>query len=115
VNIQVGSKIRISMQLHDGKANKIVYADIISVFGEQLARIQLSHVSGGLYLSQDGFEMPDVEIVAQYHVADSEDYEVVSESYRPVPRPKSEPKFLIGEVTSRVKSSEYIEGIIYEA
>jgi len=109
--IVVGQPVPLKAQLHDGNPSVKVLAIILDDIGKEIGREDLIHAQNGLYIST-AFVMPDVpSISAQYLTNKLDDYEIKTETFDSIPKPKPEEKFLLGEVVGRVKSNEIIIGV----
>ena len=111
MNILVGDIIPLSAQLHDGKPDVEVRAIVRDDIGLELTNEKLFHAGSGLYISND-VNVPDVRhVVVQYITNAPKDYEIGTEVFKALPKPKPQEKIAIGEVLSKIKSIEIITGI----
>lgn len=111
INIEVGKSIPLVLQVFDKRSDLKVTAKLVDNFGIHIATKELTSFGDGLYMNQS-IEMPDVKfIVAQYFV-EPDDYEVSSDQFFAIPKPSEPDKFIVGQVESRIKSNEYVIGVI---
>ena len=105
IKVQVGQPIPLNLQLYDGKSDVKVMSIIVDSNKNEVFRADLSHVSNGLYLNMD-FPMPEFVdfVIAQYFTDKPEEYAVVTDTFKAVPKPVPEEKIIVGEVISMEKS-----------
>ncbi len=114
IDVKVGSKIPLILQVHDGNPNLDVEAILIDSFGKEFMRAKLGPVSGGLYINNE-IEMPSIDIlIAQYHTDKPEDYEVAQDVFKAIPKPNPPEKMIVGEVVDKALWDEdVIMGVAY--
>ena len=101
IDVKVGSKIPLILQVHDGNPNLSVDAVLIDTFGNEFMRAKMNPVAGGLYINNE-IEMPDIQmLIAQYHTDKPEDYEIAQDVFKAIPKPNAPEKMIVGEVIDK--------------
>lgn len=101
IDVLVGEKIPLILQVHDGNENLKVEATLFDGFGKEFMRVELTPIRGGLY-SNYTVDMPEIPLlVAQYLTDKPADYEVVQDIFKAIPKPIKPAKMIIGEVIKK--------------
>jgi len=101
IDVLVGEKIPLILQVHDGNENLKVEATLFDGFGKEFMRVELTPIRGGLY-SNYTVDMPEVPLlVAQYLTDKPDDYEVAQDVFKAIPKPKAPEKMIVGEVVDK--------------
>jgi hypothetical protein len=83
MNLNIGAKIPLSLQLYDGAVGKFIRARLYNQAGTQIAGspVALTHVAGGLYINA-ALVMPACDfLVAAYKVYDDSGFTTLSGDY----------------------------------
>jgi hypothetical protein len=100
IDVVVGGKIPLNLQVFDGNPNLSVTAALIDKHGKEFFRVTLSHLSNGLYVNFD-LEMPEVDLlIAQYETSKQDDYELSQDIFKAIPKARPIEKMIVGEVVS---------------
>lgn len=98
MEIAIGEKIPLIVQLFDGKSGLPVLATLFDDIGKQIDQVMLQSFEGGLYLDNSR-QMPPVKyLVAKYEVVDSSEYGIQSETIFSINPVIQEEKAITGEV-----------------
>ena len=101
IPVVVGAKIPLTLQVFDGNQGLKVEAVLTDNHGKEFSRVGLSHISMGLYANFE-IEMPDADVlIAQYTTDKPDDYELVQDVFKSVPKPIPAELVLVGEVVSK--------------
>jgi hypothetical protein len=114
IDVIVGQKIPLSLQVYDGNGLLKVECRLIMPTGSEFLRAKLDHVGGGLYLNTS-IEMPDEKyLIGQFLTDKPDDYEIAQDVFQGIPKVQPEEKYILGEVIDTVELSEQDDVLIGE-
>lgn len=100
IEVVVGEKIPLNLQVFDGNPDLKVTATLLDKHGKEFFRSDLSHLSNGLYANFE-LDMPDLDLlIAQYATNKQDDYELSQDIFKAIPKARPIEKIIVGEVVS---------------
>jgi len=115
IKVNEGEIIPLFLQHHAGRADLEVTC-VLTIISEnkEYMRVKMQHLSAGLYVN-NSVEMPNLGILAaQYFMNDEDSFSSV-DTYEPIPKPQEPEKMIVGEVISKTKSNDIIQGVVVKS
>lgn len=114
MNIKVGESVPLILKVFDGNEKLDVKAILKNEFGEKLGEVNLLSTGNGRY-STMLYKMPDVRFLTAEYITDRpDDYEECMDTFKAIPKPQPEEKYLVGEVVDVIKLTSEDDVLIGE-